>query len=497
MDPLARIAATLALLLSSVGAAGADAPTRTWIAGVSIVSPESLDRIETGNVLIDGGRIGLVDRGGKVAKPDGATEVNGKGKFLIPGLIDSHVHVTSLPGVGDPSKFKPEIAKAYFQQLPRSYLYYGYTTLVDLVATDQKLLDDFRHAPLHPDLMDCGPLPFANGYPMNFAPPGVRFRPWTNFVYDTKHPDNIPAEYKPEDHTPEIDVARVRDSGRPCVKTFIERGFAEDRNLPVMDADTLARIRKAATDAHLLLLIHANSLESQVSAVDANADVIAHGLWNWNQFDGEPGLPPDIRAHLDRIVEKRIGYQPTIQVISGLAALFDPDYLKMPAIPKVIPTSMLEWFRSPEGQWFKAVLTAPGTSDAVMAQRFESPRSQVQRVVAYLASRDAKLLFGTDTPSSPTYGNLPGLNGYLEMRQLQKAGMSLAQIFKAATIGNAREFKIDSQVGTIETGKVANLVLLEKSPLESVEAYDGVVTVWIHGKASSRAALAANRAAPR
>jgi len=48
--------------------------------------------------------------------------------------------------------------------------------------------------------------------------------------------------------------------------------------------------------------------------------------------------------------------------------------------------------------------------------------------------------FRHDTPSAPTYGNLPGLNGYLEMRQLYDAGLSLEQIFKAATINNAREF---------------------------------------------------------
>lgn len=60
-----------------------------------------------------------------------------------------------------------------------------------------------------------------------------------------------------------------------------------------------------------------------------------------------------------------------------------------------------------------------------------------------------------------------GLNGYLEMQQLHEAGLSLEQIFQAATINNAREFKLDSQVGTIEPGKIANLVLLRKSPLVS------------------------------
>jgi imidazolonepropionase-like amidohydrolase len=117
---------------------------------------------------------------------------------------------------------------------------------------------------------------------------------------------------------------------------------------------------------------------------------------------------------------------------------------------------------------------------------------QVRQVVAYLASKDADFLFGTDTPSAPTYGNLPGLNGYLEMQQLQKAGLSLAQILRAATISNARKFKIDSQLGTVEPGKIANLVLLKKSPLESVEAYDSISTVWVHGKPVSRESLAAN-----
>jgi imidazolonepropionase-like amidohydrolase len=70
--------------------------------------------------------------------------------------------------------------------------------------------------------------------------------------------------------------------------------------------------------------------------------------------------------------------------------------------------------------------------------------------------------------------------------------MSLTQIFRAATINNAREFKMESQIGTIEPGKVANLVLMKKSPLETVDAYNSITTVWVHGEAISREILAAN-----
>ncbi len=97
---------------------------------------------------------------------------------------------------------------------------------------------------------------------------------------------------------------------------------------------------------------------------------------------------------------------------------------------KVIPAEMVEWFNSPEGKWFKKEIAEDDTTDAAVLERFnQGPLRRVRQVVAYLGSKDANSLFGTDTRSAPTYGNLPGLNGYLEMRQLQRAGLSIEQIF--------------------------------------------------------------------
>ncbi|HSY63031.1 MAG TPA: amidohydrolase family protein [Terriglobales bacterium] len=473
------------------------APDRTWITDVTIISPEKLDHIEKGSVLIENGHIVRVERGQEAKKPAGATVVSGEGQFLIPGLIDSHVHLASVPGMRPevnfgPAEAKPAWIKEYFKQLPRSYLYFGYTTLVDLAVVDRRVLDDFRQAPLHPDLYDCGEsLPFANGYPMSFAPPEARFQLFPNFIYDPNQASSIPAQYKPRDHTPAAAVAAVKGSGGICVKTYFERGFAGDRNLPVMGLDVLAAVRKAATQTGLVLMMHANSFEAQKFAVDGHVDVIAHGMWNWGDFDKQTDLPPEIAKVLNQITEEKIGYQPTIQVMQGLRAYFDPEYLNMNAIPKVIPAEMLKWFNSSQGKWFKREIAEANAPDAAVLQGFDhGPVRRVHQVVAYLAGKDANFLFGTDTPSAPTYGNLPGLNGYLEMQQLQRAGLSLEQIFRAVTINNAREFKLDSQLGTIERGKTANLVLLKKSPLESVEAYDTIVTVWVHGRAASRDSLA-------
>jgi imidazolonepropionase-like amidohydrolase len=343
-------------------------------------------------------------------------------------------------------------------------------------------------------LYDCGQsLPFASGYPMAFAPSPMRFKLFPNFIYDLKQGASIPSEYKPQDHTPAAAVAAVKSAGGICVKTYFERGFGGARNLPVMSTDVVAEIRKAATRSGLVLMMHANSFEAQKFAVDGDAEVIAHGMWNWGSFENQAALPPEITEVLDRIVQKKIGYQPTIQVMGGLRAYFDLEYLDSKAIPKIIPAEMLAWFNSPEGKWFKKELAADGAPDAVVRERFEQgPLRRVRQVVAYLAAKEANFVFGTDTPSAPTYGNLPGLNGYLEMQQLSKAGLSLKQIFRAATINNARKFKLDSQLGTIEPGKIANLILMKKSPLESVEAYDSIVTVWVHGRPISRDSLVAN-----
>jgi hypothetical protein len=388
----------------------------------------------------------------------------------------------------------PELAQHYRQQMPRSYLYYGYTTLVDLAVFDPKLMEDFRHTPLHPDLYDCGEaLPIANGYPMAYLSPETRFKYFPNFIYDPAQSSSIPAEYSAKDHTPAADVARVKASGGICVKTFYEHGFGRLNHLPVLNSEIFAEVRKAATANGLPLMVHANALEAQTFGVDNGADVLAHGLWNWEAFNQSSDLPPEIAGLLDQIVQKKIGYQATIQVLVGEQMYFDSQFLSRKELARVVPADLLEWYGTPEGQWFKNELNRNNVPDKVMYDGYENGAIRhVRQVVGYLAAKNANFLFGTDTPSGPIYGNQPGLNGYQEMQQLKNAGLSLDQIFKAATLNNAREFKLDSQLGTIAPGKVANLLLLSKSPLESIDAYNSIQTVWVHGQAIPRESLAAN-----
>ena len=93
-----------------------------------------------------------------------------------------------------------------------------------------------------------------------------------------------------------------------------------------------------------------------------------------------------------------------------------------------------------------------------------------------------KLLFGSDTPSGDGgIGNPPGLNGRLELSRWAEAGVPLSRILRAATLDNAVVFGLSKDLGTIEVGKRADLLLLRADPLQSVAAYDAIETVFLNG----------------
>jgi imidazolonepropionase-like amidohydrolase len=113
---------------------------------------------------------------------------------------------------------------------------------------------------------------------------------------------------------------------------------------------------------------------------------------------------------------------------------------------------------------------------------------------AYFMSQHGRILFGTDTPSAPTYANPPGLNGWLEMHRLIDAGETPAQIFNSATLVNARAFRLDRDIGTVQVGKRANLLLLRQDPMQTIDAYAGIVKVILNGRVLDPGDLAASAA---
>ena len=95
------------------------------------------------------------------------------------------------------------------------------------------------------------------------------------------------------------------------------------------------------------------------------------------------------------------------------------------------------------------------------------PITRVTAVLEYFADNGGTLLFGSDTPSDPTFANPPGLNGRLEMDRWMEAGVTPLQLFRAATVNNAQFFGLADQIGTVEVGKKADLL---HSPSSRVHA---------------------------
>jgi imidazolonepropionase-like amidohydrolase len=121
-----------------------------------------------------------------------------------------------------------------------------------------------------------------------------------------------------------------------------------------------------------------------------------------------------------------------------------------------------------------------------------APITRNKNATHYMATHGGRILFGTDTPSAPTYANPPGLNGWLEMHHLVDAGLTPRQIFRAATEVNAAALGLDRDIGTVQPGKLANLLLLRQDPTQTIEAYDSISKIIVRGKVLDRRVLAAD-----
>jgi imidazolonepropionase-like amidohydrolase len=315
--------------------------------------------------------------------------------------------------------------------------------------------------------------------------------------YFLVEPDNeagLPPGVEAADHSPEAVVKRMKVDGAICVKTHFERGFGADRNLPVPKLATIRALVRAAHAAGMPVLLHANSSEAQTFGLEAGVDVFAHGLWNWSEPRATTEITPAVKKILDGVINGKRGWQPTIQVLYGERDMFNDSFLSEPMLARAMPRSVIEWYGTSEGQWFHDLL-----AKAMHLQQGEKPPdvdgsgiARVSNCVSYLAQHNARLLFGSDTPSDATYANPPGLNGWLEMHRLADAGMTPAQLFRAATLSNAEALGLSREVGTVQVGKRANLLLLREDPTRNIDAYDSVEKVILHGRVLDPAELAAN-----
>lgn len=419
------------------------------------------------------------------------TTIDAKGKYIIPGLIDSHVHATVTDALSNKEELQhPELVKLFRAQLPKSYLYFGYTTLIDLGTANPDRLVEFKKMKIRPNLYYAGGgAVIGNGYGISNWEDEV-----PNFVYQENEAYPFPDNYVKENHTPKAVAKRIAESGAIVLKTYYEPGFDPSQpRLPTPTQTLVSNLKKEAHRNNLVLVVHGNSLEAHGFLAEAEVDVVAHGLWNWgsHKLDSSMVLPKEVKDVLNAEIKGKVGYMPTLQVINGLRELTDTTYLNNPELEHVLPRQLLDYYKSNANIMFAKVFgNAPKN---IIATNFKRISKQGKLSMKYMNDNGGKLLFGTDTPSSPTYGNPPGYNGYLEMLEMERAGIPLSKILAVATIENAKAFKLEHLYGTVEKGKKANFLILNKNPLQDITAYNAISQVIINGSPKDRKTLSAKK----
>jgi imidazolonepropionase-like amidohydrolase len=446
-------------------------PAGLVISDVTIVSPERAAPLEHAYVRIIEGRIAEVS-----ARPlQGQEEIDGTGRYLTPGLIDSHVHLAVPPGFPaamsrEQAAAHPEVVASTLAQDPRSYLFFGFTTVVDLVGSGDRTAQ-WNALELRPDAYFCGAAAIIGGQ--------LRAIRYPYFSYPVTLQERLAVVSDPAQRTPAAIVGKIAADGASCVKTVYD-GFIG----VTPTVDEVEQLVAAAHARGLPVFMHANRKSGQTVAVGAGVDVIAHGLWR------EPGegvaLDAEERELLMTVARNGTGYQPTTQVIAGELDMLRNDYLAQPQLADIYPAIFIDWCAQA-----KDGCGDDRHRDAAAEPSIRGTIARAAELTRVLADADARLLFGSDTPSDLLYTNPPGLNGRMEMNNWIAAGVSNSKLFRALTIDNARMLRLDDKIGTVEPGKAANLLLLRSNPLESVTAFDTIEIVFLHGRPIARSELSA------
>ena len=408
-----------------------------------------------GTVLIEGQRIksiGSAERPMRI--PRGARVIDGRGKYVIPGLIDAHVHLVHVL----------DFANVTGDEILPLFLANGVTAVRDtgdeIVA--EKLVG--RYAERHPEL--C-PRVFLSSPLIDRDPPF--------------HPDAGRAVTDP-DKVPEF-VDDMVTWGVSTLKIYVGTGRAVGR-----------RVIEEGHRRGLAVTAHLGNYSAQ-EALEDGIDCLEH---IWSVFDYI--LPPDrrrapeSRANVDldspaaqsliaELARRRVFVDPTLAVHRNMLLLADlPEVFQHPDNRRVPARLQRYWLKYRDGRMQTAF-----TPETLDLRRREFKR--YQELVGRLHRAGVPLLAGTDTaePFVP-----PGFSLHQELEFLVESGLSPAAALQAATIQNARALKQAERLGSIEEGKLADLVILDADPLADIRNTRKIFKILKEGRVlEPRAVLAA------
>lgn len=386
-------------------------------------------------VLVRGDRIVAVGAVDEIAIPDGAEVVDGVGRYLIPGLIDMHVHALWDPSV--PQVFLP------------LFVAHGVTTIRDMGGL-LDLLPATRSALADGSLV--GPRLIAAGAILD-GPAPVHAE--VSIAIDT------PAEATAA-------VEAVAAAGADFVKVYT-----------LLPADAFATVVAAADARGLPVAGHVPYEVGPVAAAAAGMRTIEHLMTEVEGFCARDR--PEECAEVFAAFREHGTWQVPTLVLQGqteASALCGDPRLRS------LPRTALEY-------WFDGAVVPPGCAGRSRpAVPFEPELPAEAWLVRALREAGVPVLAGSDTgvPYS-----LPGSSLHDELALLVEAGLTPREALLAATRDPARALGLDQELGTIRPGRVADMILLRDDPLEEIRGTRAIDAVVLRGTLLRRTEIDAIR----
>lgn len=438
------------------------------VRGGLLIDGTGAEPVPNSVIVIANGKIQSVGREGSVAIPANATVVNAAGKAIIPGLVDSHVHLRN-----------------YHVQ---DYLYWGVTTVGDL-GNSPGWLVAYRDAIAQGRM--AGSYVLVGGNRFN-APLRTQYVNEMNDFMTGNAGNAVITDV--ESAEKEIDYARkigqdgikMRDRLTPeMMKTIVE--FAHKQRLPVFAHFDSASTRQGqpllGTDeivdtgldvhVHLFGLIKATAPKAVVDRIKAGGPT-----QGWDQLDTSK-----FGSIIQKMVANKMFLNPTLgihfQSASKSTAEFDrinTQYVNSP-----MGQSAPKGVRDRYARSFK-----PGLEQNA-AQLAEGYR-RAGLFVKQFADAGGKLIAGTDSDAGRI--GTSGITLHEEMAMFSEVGVPPMKIIESATSWGMEAWGKSKEAGTIEPGKRADLVVLNKNPLDDIRNTMDINTIIQGGNIIDREALA-------
>lgn len=434
-----QLAVTACALVPQQGRASE--PIFAFVGANVIPATDAETMLSDQTLIVRSGRIVEVGPRSRVSIPSGAIRIAARGKFLIPGLADMHVHLEHLPD--------PDILKLFVA--------HGVTTVRNMDGRPYIL--DWRASVERGELV--GPR-IATAGPIIDGSPPLR-----DDNFSVADPNEAASAVRTQ-HAAGYDFIKVYTNLAPEAYTAV-LSTARGLKMPVV-GHIPRRVVLADAVTAMESIEHLSDLGRELDARPPEEAA----KWHWSKlFLGMPINEQKLRHLTAQLAHHQTWVVPTL--VERDRAIGSPDdlrqWLRLPQMQLVPQDGLDHWLEQA-----RKGAARMGDEDWELLRRARSNRL---KTVAALHQAGVNLLTGTDTPNAFV---VPGASLHEELALFVEAGMTPGQALLFATRGPARFLNSGDSSGIIARGYRADLVLLNSNPLRDIRATRDIAGVMVAGR---------------